>query len=147
MDTLCATQNRFAFFTGRNQVTGQTAFAIQQELRWKGGVPVSESDYYLNGQLRRQVVYSGEPEARERRVSRYYDTGKLAGEGRYVKEARGGERAVGVHKTFFEDGGLQSETTYDERGRLSRERSWDREGRLSRDDEVFEDGSRKAYSK
>ncbi len=135
----------------RTQVELEQRFAdsgtLTNELRWKGGAPVSESDYYLSGQLRRQVVYSGEPEARERRIRRYYDTGKLAGEGRYVKEARGGERAVGVQKTFFEDGGLQSETTYDDRGRPSRERSWDRGGRLLRDDEVFEDRSRKAYSK
>jgi hypothetical protein len=30
---------------------------------------------------------------------------------------------------------------------LTRERSWDDSGQLQRDDEVFEDGSRKAYSK
>jgi hypothetical protein len=30
---------------------------------------------------------------------------------------------------------------------VTRERSWDEDGKLERDDEVFEDGSRKAYAR
>jgi len=40
-----------------------------------------------------------------------------------------------------------AESTFDARGRVTRERTWGDDGLLQRDDEVFEDGSRKAYAR
>ena len=55
--------------------------------------------------------------------------------------------AMGTHQRFGERGSLVAETVYDDKGRATRERAWDDAGKLLRDDEVFEDGSRKAYAK
>ena len=75
------------------------------------------------------------------------DQGKLKAQGRYVLEGRYGERPVGVHKSFFASGTTEREETFDAKGNMSRQKVWDESGKLVSDDEVFEDGSRKAYSK
>ena len=46
-----------------------------------------------------------------------------------------------------QDGRLHAESVYDDRGRVTRERELDAAGQVVRDDEVFEDGSRKAFGK
>jgi hypothetical protein len=53
----------------------------------------------------------------------------------------------GTHQRFDEKGTLVAESSFDARGRVTRERGWDENGELVRDDEVFEDGSRKAYAR
>jgi hypothetical protein len=42
---------------------------------------------------------------------------------------------------------LAQENTYDDKGNIQRQRVWDDAGQLLSDDELLEDGSRKAYSR
>ena len=63
-------------------------------------------------------------------------------DGRY-----GGARPVGVHQVFFANSKLAQEDTFDAKGNLARQKVWDESGKLLSDDELFEDGSRKAYAK
>jgi len=58
-----------------------------------------------------------------------------------------GARLRAPCRTFDEIGRVRFETTCDARGRPARERELGESGRAVRDDEVFEDGSRKAYSR
>jgi antitoxin component YwqK of YwqJK toxin-antitoxin module len=117
------------------------------EKRWSAaGLPEREAQWYLNGQLQRELLH--EPPAadgaRAHTEKGYRDDGRLAHEGRYIATARDGAQPVGSHKSYDETGRVRSESVYDERGRIKRERAWDEAGKLLRDDEVFEDGSRKA---
>ena len=41
----------------------------------------------------------------------------------------------------------EREDSFDAKGKATRQKLWDESGKLLSDDEVFEDGSRKAYSK
>ena len=77
----------------------------------------------------------------------FHDNGQPAHTGRYATVSRYERRAVGRHQSFDTQGKLVGESLYDTRGRISRERAWDASGQLLRDDEVFEDGSRKAFAK
>ncbi len=120
---------------------------LTQEKRWRDGEPLSERRFYLNGQPKDQTLYSSENGVRQQLRSHYHDNGQLAREGRYVGVSRYRDVPVGTHRSLNEKGRQLSESTYDDKGRLTRERSWDDSGKLERDDAVFEDGSRKAYSK
>ena len=128
---------------------------LVREKRWKpndkGNADfVSEQQWYLNGQpkqLSESAVVEGQPMRRE---TSFHDNGTKAAEGLYVLPAagtRGAERATGVHRSWDAAGRLRAESTYDARGRIAREREFDTSGATTRDDEVFEDGSRKAYGK
>ncbi len=109
----------------------------------------TESRFYLNGQPQQKDVFTpgdnGNTELRD--TQRYTDQGKLKSQGRYVVEGRYGERAVGVHTAFFANGKPEREDTFDTKGKITRQKVWDESGKLLSDDELFEDGSRKAYSK
>lgn len=108
-----------------------------------------ESRFYLNGQPQQKDVYTqgdnGNTELRD--TQRYTDQGKLKEQGRFALEGRYGERPVGVHQTFFANGKPEREDSFDAKGKVTRQKVWDESGKLVSDDEVFEDGSRKAYSK
>ena len=54
---------------------------------------------------------------------------------------------MGVHQVFFANSKLAQEDTFDAKGNLARQKVWDESGKLLSDDELFEDGSRKAYAK
>jgi antitoxin component YwqK of YwqJK toxin-antitoxin module len=113
------------------------------EKRWAAnGALEREDEWYLNGQPKRSIVYSADSSRIERS---FHDNGKPSWEARYVLQDRGRGVPSGAHKTFDESGRLRVETIYDDKGWVTRERSWDDAGRVQRDDEVFEDGSRKAY--
>lgn len=121
--------------------------SLQRERRWSQGELVLEHEYYLNGQSRRKSEHRVEAGSRLSQISEYFDTGTLARSSTYLSKGRYANQAVGTHQRFFENGRLASESTHDTNGKLVRERAWDAAGTLLRDDEVFEDGSRKAYSK
>ena len=110
---------------------------------------VTESRFYLNGQPQQKDVYSPGDNANTelRDTQRYTDQGKLKAQGHFVLEGRYGERPVGGHQTFFANGKQEREDTFDAKGRIARQKVWDESGKLVSDDELFEDGSRKAYSK
>jgi len=107
----------------------------------------AESRFYLNGQPQQKDVYALEGNTELRDTQRYTDQGKLKTQGRYALEGRYGERPVGAHQTFFANGKPEHEDSYDAKGKATRQKVWDESGKLVSDDEVFEDGSRKAYSK
>lgn len=107
----------------------------------------SDNSFYLNGQAKRSEKFSIEGKDDIKEVRNYFDNGKMSSLERYVYEGRYRERPVGVHQSFAQNGILVRESHYDERGRIQRERSWDENGKLLADDQVFEDGSRKAYTK
>lgn len=107
----------------------------------------TESRFYLNGQPQQKDVYTLEGNTELRDTQRFTDQGKLRSQGRYVVEGRYGERPVGVHQVFFASGKQEREDSFDAKGKLARQKVWNESGQLLSDDELFEDGSRKAYSK
>ena len=121
---------------------------LAREQRWSdGGVLQSDDTFYLNGQPRSAAVYAGARAARYADVVAFHDNGQRAAQGRYLAGDDAANAPIGVHQSFNARGTLVAESHFDGQGRLTRERSWDDSGQLQRDDEVFEDGSRKAYSK
>jgi len=120
-----------------------------RDQRWTpAGQAVTDDSYYLNSQPRSKTVYSGEGLARVADITEFHDNGQRSAEGRFGAPApRGRLIPVGLHRRFDEQGKLASESVYDDKGRVTRERTWDANGQPDRDDEVFEDGSRKAYAK
>jgi len=121
--------------------------ALTRDRRWSAGKPVSDQSYYLNGQPRSKTEFGGEGDALWLQTTEYFDSGKVAATGRFSASNRYRQLPQGTHQRFNEAGRVVAESSYDERGRITREKAWDDEGKLVRDDAVFEDGSRKAYSK
>lgn len=76
------------------------------------------------GQPREKLVYERNGERLLRHDTGFHDNGQVSSEGSWVIAGR-----------------------YDERGRITRERELDANGTVERDDAVFEDGSRKAFSR
>lgn len=122
---------------------------LVREQRWSPtGQALADQTNYLNGQPRSRTVYSGEGAARIAEVTEFQDNGQRAAQGRFSSPApRGRLLPVGAHQRFDERGRLVAESVYDDKGRLVRERAWNEDGQPGRDDEVFEDGSRKAFAK
>jgi antitoxin component YwqK of YwqJK toxin-antitoxin module len=121
---------------------------LVRDQRWNSaGVPIGDDSYYLNGQPRARSAFSGSGEARTVEITEFYDTGQRAAQGRFKAGVRGRQMPIGTHRRFSESGVLLAESTFDAKGRVTRERSWDEAGEPLADDEVFEDGSRKAYTR
>lgn len=124
---------------------------LVRERRWtpveRGAELSSEKHWYLNGQPREASEFASEGGRRLRRDTGFHDNGKPAFEGSWWLEGRYERQASGVHRRFDEAGRLRSERHHDDRGRVMRERELDEAGQVTRDDAVFEDGSRKAYSR
>lgn len=124
---------------------------LTRERQWKVGERTSdlvlEQQWYLNGQPRSKQTYERSGEQLLRQETQYHDNGRVSSEGRWLMASRYDERPQGVHKSFDPDGTLRLERFYDERGRITRERELDEKGQVERDDAVFEDGSRKAFSR
>ena len=131
---------------------------LVHERRWapsdRGAELVAESVWYLNGQPKGETRIASGPQGQVRREKTYFDNGTLQSEGDWVATPREGsrfggreDRPVGTHRTYTESGRKQGERVYDDKGRLTRERGYDESGVVVRDDEVFEDGSRKAVGR
>jgi antitoxin component YwqK of YwqJK toxin-antitoxin module len=123
--------------------------SLVREQRWNpAGAAMSDDSFYLNGQPRSTTVYSGEGLARVADITEFHDNGQRAAQGRFSAPApRGRLLPIGLHRRFDDAGRIQSESAYDDKGRVMRERTWDANGQPDRDDEVFPDGSRRAYAK
>lgn len=121
--------------------------ALTRERLWTQGELSSESTYYLNGQPRSKAQYTMAGTTRVLETREFYDNGMLAAEGRYIDTGRYAPVPTGTHRRYDMQGKLKSESVFDSRGRISRERTWDADGALLRDDELFEDGSRKVYTR
>lgn len=120
---------------------------LTRDRRWSAGKPVSDQTYYLNGQPRSKTEYGGDGDTAWVQTTDFFDSGKIAATGRYTASNRYRQLPQGTHQRFNEAGRLVTESSYDERGRITREKTWDDEGKPLRDDAVFEDGSRKTYSR
>ena len=121
---------------------------LVRDQRWNaGGDPVSDESFYLNGQPLSKAVYGVDGDPRLIEITEFHDNGQRAAVGRYVSTDRfRKQNAIGTAQRFSESGTLIAESVYDDKGRITRERTWDASGKLERDEEVFEDGSRKAYA-
>lgn len=108
---------------------------------------VEEVRFYLNGQTRSQDRYRFEGKDHILDAKSFSDKGKLVSTGSYLVESAYGRRPIGVHQSYFENGILASENHYNSVGKIHRQKTWDEQGTLTNDEEVYEDGSRKAYSK
>jgi antitoxin component YwqK of YwqJK toxin-antitoxin module len=115
------------------------------ETRWENGKLASESSFYLNGQPKTHNSYA----TREGRMVcdavSYHDNGQPSARGTYVVKNGYTDFPIGIHREFDGKGLLLTEHEYDNKGRLKREKEFNGQGKLLRDDEVFEDGSRKAF--
>jgi antitoxin component YwqK of YwqJK toxin-antitoxin module len=108
----------------------------------------SDARFYLNGQPQSKEAYTLDGTTELRDTQRFSDQGTLKSQGRFAMDGRyGGARPVGVHQVFFANSKLAQEDTFDAKGNLARQKVWDESGKLLSDDELFEDGSRKAYAK
>lgn len=108
---------------------------------------IQDARYFLNGQPQSKEKFTLDGTIEVRELQRYFDSGKLRFQGSFVAEGRYNERAIGVHLSYFENGKTESENSYDDKGNIKRQRVWDANGVLRSDDELFEDGSRKAVGK
>ncbi len=121
---------------------------LLRDQRWRStGEPIGDDSYFPNGQPSSKSVYSGNGDTRTVEVTEFYDSGERAAQGRYQVLSRGRQIPLGTHQRFSEKGTLLAESSFDAKGRVTRERAWDDSGELQSDDEVFEDGSRKAFSR
>lgn len=124
---------------------------LVRERRWtpsdRGAELRSEKRWYLNGQPSEASEYVQDGNRLLRRDTGFHDNGRPRFEGSYVVQGRYEQLPVGVHRGFDEAGRLRAERHHDDKGRVTRERELDEAGRVTRDDAVFEDGSRKAFSR
>lgn len=121
---------------------------LVRDQRWNAaGEPQSDESYYLNGQPRSKARYGTAGDARQVEITEFHDNGQRAALGRFLLVDRVRRIPVGTHQRFGDKATLMAESVYDDKGRVTRERTWDADGKPERDDEVFEDGSRKAYAR
>ena len=131
----------------REQEFSERGTLVRDRTWSPSGEPTRDQSFYLNGQARSNAVYSETGEARTVEITEFHDNGQRLAVGRYLLASRVRQTPVGTHQRFGEDGQLRAESSYDDKGRVTRERTWDATGKPERDDEVFEDGSRKAYAR
>lgn len=117
------------------------------EKSWTDGELAVQRSYYLNGQLRSSTEWQRGAAPGQRVVREYHDNGTIASQGTYVLLARNRTAPVGAHEHFDAQGRKRAETLYDPQGQPARQRAWDEQGKLETDEEVFPDGSRKAFSR
>lgn len=107
----------------------------------------SESSFYFNGQPKTREQYIKQDQLFVIESKNFHDNGKLSFEGRYLRENRYNQRPDGVHRFFNNKGIVIQALHYDDKGRVTREQNFSAEGKLISDEEVFADGSRRAYAK
>ncbi len=120
--------------------------SLAREQKWANGRMVSDNQFYLNGQPRRSTEWTWNDKVANISDKEFHDDGGTSATSGWI-EQRGQRTPVGSHLRFNTARRQIGERIYDQSGRLTRERAWDDAGKLMRDDEVFEDGSRKAFSR
>lgn len=123
--------------------------SLVRDQRWNAAAePLSDDSFYLNGQPRSKSIYSGTGDARTVDIAQFHDNGQRSLQGHYIAAGRSTRQIpVGSQQSFNDKGVRVAESVYDDKGRITRERTFDDNGKLQRDDEVFQDGSRKAFAK
>mgnify|MGYP002720326698 FL=1 len=143
-----AVLQRESEYHASGQLVRERLYGVSEVNGRKRNRLLSEARFFLNGQPQSKERYTlvGETEQVERQ--HFNDKGILVAEGRFAMDGRyGQERGLGVHRSYYENGKLSQEETFDDKGNVKRLRSWDENGKQTADDELFEDGSRKAYSR
>ncbi|MEN9868917.1 MAG: hypothetical protein RL748_4507 [Pseudomonadota bacterium] len=138
---------RKAEFHESGQLVLEQKFAMLEIDGKRRNFMVSEAKFYLNGQPQELEVYSVQGRDIVKDAKVYYDNGKVGEQGRFVDDGRNGYYRIGMHQSFWETGVASCEWFYKAKGKMVRERCFDKNGVLERDEEVFEDGSRKAFAK
>jgi antitoxin component YwqK of YwqJK toxin-antitoxin module len=119
-----------------------TSGTLIAESRWANEELTHQKTWYLNGQAKSHLEYSGQAFAR----IDFHDNGVPSFKGRF-STSRQGSRGLGEHQSFDEKGRLRFAQFYDDKGLVARERQFNEGGEVLRDDALFEDGSRKAFAK
>lgn len=131
----------------REQEFSEKGTLVREQLWNTAGAPLSDTSYYQNGQPRSKSVHGVDGKARLIEITEFHDNGQRAAVGRYLASDRLSQIPIGAHQRFSDTGVLIAESIYDSKGRITRERAWDPSGKLERDDDMFEDGSRKAFAR
>jgi len=138
------------YYPKRKYVYHETG-SLLTETRWiivdEREVVESETSFYLNGQTKTREEYSKRNQLFVIKSKNYHDNGKLSFEGSYFRENRYNQYPNGVHRFFNDKGIVIQALHYDNKGRITREQGFSAEGKLIRDDEIFSDGSRRAFAK
>lgn len=128
------------FVDGRRRAETEYAREGQKlrEAQWDERGLVQETQWFMNGSLKRKEAPASGAPAGARALEEYWDNGRLRSRG--VVGERG--QPLGLVQTWRESGTPWTEVTYD-KGRPVRKREFDAGGALVSDDEYYEDGSRK----
>ena len=100
--------------------------------------------WYLNGALKEKVAVTGSANTARTLRENYSDEGKITSR----ETLNADNQVVGLRQTYFSNGNIMREDTYNEpdgrgRTRLTKRKEWDDSGKVTADDEILEDGSRK----
>ena len=100
--------------------------------------------WYLNGALKEKVAVTGSANTTRTLRENYSDEGKITSR----ETLNADNQVVGLRQTYFSNGNIMREDTYNEpdgrgRTRLTKRKEWDDSGKVTADDEILEDGSRK----
>ena len=137
---------------------------------YKGRTPLTEVEYFMNGEKKREAKFSGEGRSLKKHELSFWDNGKLKIEGDYARGTYSGWSAYGTQTSYtdkgvkfnvekFDDRGrsevvtsyysdsgkLADETTYKD-GKLFRAKVYDLNGVFKYEKEFFPDGSSKLIS-
>jgi antitoxin component YwqK of YwqJK toxin-antitoxin module len=134
------------FHTSGTMVMERAYTLVETDGRKRSRLSVA-SRFYLNGQPQSKDTYTLNGNTETRETQRFTDQGKLKAKVHYVLDSRYGERPLGTHQFYFANGVLAEEESFDDKGNPIRQKAWDETGELLSDDEVFEDGSRKAFAR
>jgi antitoxin component YwqK of YwqJK toxin-antitoxin module len=141
---------------------------VVEEIVWQAGQMKQRTELFLNGNPKLREVWESPT---KKRTTEFWDTGKTRTEVSLLSCERRRYRAhdwceEGVGKTYYEDGTLESETSWQKgerhgthrafwpngkpqeveeykEGKLQKARRWDRDGQQTVDEEYEADGSRK----
>lgn len=151
---------------GKEQRYSEDGQKVVEESLWKKGELTQRTELFLNGNPKLRETFDGKDKLAR---TRYWDTGKVAEEGRYLRSSRGygsGWAEEGVHKRYYESGKPESETSFVagkrdgahkswwesglpreeeswKAGTKTKAKAWDKDGKLVLDEEYEADGSRK----
>jgi antitoxin component YwqK of YwqJK toxin-antitoxin module len=155
---------------GKEQHFAEDGKRVIEESLWKKGELAQRTEIFLNGNPRLREIYESPTKMRS---TAYWDTGKVEAEGVLVSITQEdyGYRWTdwcrdGIHKSYYENGTLESEESYDKGkrqgtskswwpngkaasveeyvdDRITKAKYWDKNGKLTIDEEYERDGSRK----
>ncbi len=110
-----------------------------REIEWDESGRNTDSQWYMNGSIKRREIDALHEQAPARAIEEYWDNGQLRSRG--MLDRRG--TPIGMHQFFREAGTVASERYY-QRGLLSQRRDFNDAGDIVLEESYYEDGSRKS---